>query len=61
MANVSEYIESNPLIAHGKPVFTGTRILVDLVREMIVSGESNEDILLAYPLLTAQHIAAVAC
>ena len=53
-----EYIESNPEILFGKPVFKGTRIPVDLILEKLSYGESWEDLLLAYHRLNRVAIQA---
>jgi len=42
----------------GKPVFSGTRIPVDLILERIACGETLESILEAYPRLTREAILA---
>ncbi|UQA64005.1 DUF433 domain-containing protein [Polyangium aurulentum] len=49
---------SRPGVLGGKPCIKGTRISVELVLEMIASGASREDILRAYPQLTADGLAA---
>ncbi len=52
-------ITIDPNIAHGKPCFKGTRIMVHLVLEMLAAGETPEKIIQeAYPQLTVQHIEA---
>jgi uncharacterized protein (DUF433 family) len=58
MTDINSYITSDVQIAHGKPVFSGTRIMVYLVLEMLASGESAESIIDSYPALTKEHIAA---
>jgi uncharacterized protein (DUF433 family) len=50
------YIEQKPEVLGGKPVLKGTRIGVDLFLEKIGSGESIEELLLAYPHLTKEAI-----
>ena len=42
----------------GKPCLKGTRIPVYLILEKLAAGETNEEILLAYPQLKPQHIKA---
>jgi len=62
MIDWKEYIESNPDILFGKLVFKKTRIPVDLILEKLSYDDSWEDLLLAYPRLTQDHIeAALAC
>lgn len=52
------YIESNPDILFGKPVFKNSRIPVDLIIEKLSNGESYEDLLQAYPKLDSTDIQA---
>jgi len=58
MVDWKEYIESNPEILFGKPVFKGTRIPVDLILEKLSQQESAEDLLKAYPKLNKLAIQA---
>jgi uncharacterized protein (DUF433 family) len=51
-------IVSKPDVMFGKPCFEGTRIPVDVVVEAIVAGEPVEQVLRAYPRLTADDIRA---
>jgi uncharacterized protein (DUF433 family) len=53
-----KYIQADPKIMMGKPVFAGTRIPVDLVFEKIGAGESMDQILEAHPRLTRQSLFA---
>ena len=55
---ISEQIEINPKIMMGKPVIKGTRITVELLLEKLSYGETEEDILLAYPRITKENIKA---
>lgn len=50
------YIEVNPGIAGGSPVFRGTRIPLYTILDFISAGDSVEEILLHYPQLTESHI-----
>lgn len=52
------YIETNPEIMLGKPVFAKTRIPVDLILEKLSEGMTIETVLEAYPNLSADHLAA---
>ena len=52
------HIETNPEKMFGKPVIMGTRIPVDLLLEKLAAGETNEDLLDAYPNLTKDDIVA---
>lgn len=60
-ANWQTYIQADPKIMMGKPVFAGTRIPVDLVFEKIGAGETIEQILEAHPRLTRQAVLAAFC
>jgi len=51
-----KWIEINPNVCHGKPVFRGTRVLVADVLEMIASGMSIEEILEEYSQLNKEMI-----
>jgi uncharacterized protein (DUF433 family) len=51
-----KYIEKNPNICGGKPVFKGTRIPIHLVLDFLASGESIESILENYPQLNKKAI-----
>ncbi len=54
----NEYIEENPKILGGKPVFKGTRISVELILERLAAGETQEQLLDQYPTLKPDHIRA---
>jgi uncharacterized protein (DUF433 family) len=58
MIDWNKHIESNPAILYGKPVVINTRIPVDLILEKLASGDSAEELLDAYPILTRDDIAA---
>ena len=51
-------ISINPDICNGRPVITGTRILVQTVMEFLGSGDSIEEVLEEYPSLTREDIYA---
>ena len=51
-------IHSDPRILGGKPVIRGTRISVELVLRKLSEGATVEDLLDAYPHLTADDIRA---
>jgi uncharacterized protein (DUF433 family) len=53
-----KFIQTDPNIMMGKPVFAGTRIPVELIFEKIGAGESIDQILEAYPRLTRQAVLA---
>ena len=52
------HIESNPQKLFGKPVIIETRIPVDLILEKLAGGDSIDDLIDAYPLITKEDIAA---
>ena len=52
-------IEIRPDVMMGKPCLKGTRIPVYLVLEKLGTGETAEEILVAYPQLTKENITAV--
>lgn len=58
MRNWENYIEISANKMFGKPVFTGTRIPVNLILEKLSMADNSEEILLAYPTLSKQHISA---
>lgn len=49
-------ITADPDILGGKPCIKGTRISVDFLLELIAQGASREDILKAYPHLSAEDV-----
>jgi uncharacterized protein (DUF433 family) len=51
-------ILTKPDVMLGKPVFTGTRIPVELVLAKLAQGASQLSILEAYPILREEHILA---
>jgi len=46
----------DPERCSGKPVFSGTRVPVYVVLEMLANDESQEEILKEYPNLTADNL-----
>ena len=51
-------IEVNPAVMMGKPVLRDTRIPVEIVLEKLAAGETEDDLLAAYPRLTRKAIHA---
>lgn len=45
---LGEHIVADPLICHGKPTYTGTRIMVWQILEALADGESVEDLVKAW-------------
>jgi uncharacterized protein (DUF433 family) len=55
---MTERIEMNPGVMLGKPVIRGTRIPVELLLRKLAEGATIEDLLEAYPRLSAEDIRA---
>jgi len=53
---MGDQIISDPAILGGKPCVKGTRISVEMILEWVASGSSRDDILNAYPHLTATDL-----
>ena len=53
-----QYIVSDPDILRGKPRLKGTRIPVGLVLGYLAAGKTAEDIVVEFPDLTREQIAA---
>jgi len=53
-----QLIQADPSIMMGKPVIKGTRITVEIILEKLAAGETNEQLLEAYPRLTKEAIQA---
>ena len=53
-----ERITVNPDICIGKPVVRDTRITAQTVLEFLAAGDSPEDVLEEYPILTRQDVQA---
>mgnify|MGYP001476248772 FL=1 len=51
-------ISIDPNVCFGKPCIKGTRIWVSLILDFLASGESEIDILAAYPQLKPEDIRA---
>ncbi len=58
MHSLHDRISIDPNICLGKPCIRGTRIWVSLILDFLASGETVEQILQAYPQLTAEDIRA---
>ncbi len=52
-------ISVDPQVCHGKPCIKGTRIMVSIILDYLSAGESQEEILKAYPQLSPEDIRAV--
>ncbi|HKJ67519.1 MAG TPA: DUF433 domain-containing protein [bacterium] len=51
-------ITIHPNVCHGKPVITGTRVLVSNILSALASGDSIEEILEDYPNISREDISA---
>jgi len=51
-------ISADPEICHGKPVFTGTRIMVWQILELLEANTSKKEIYKSYPTLPEGAIEA---
>ena len=56
--NWQEYIERDPEVALGKPVFKGTRLTVEFILERLGQGATIEELLESYDGLRPEHIRA---
>jgi uncharacterized protein (DUF433 family) len=55
---MKDRIEINPSVMQGKPVVRDTRIPVELILRKLADGAAVEDLLDAYPRLTADDVRA---
>ena len=53
-----ERVEINPQVMQGKPVIRGTRVPVELLLRKLAEGATIEDLLDAYPRLSAEDVRA---
>ena len=53
-----EYIEEDPKVMLGKPVFKGTRLTVEHVLEELGNGVSETELLANHPRLRPEHVRA---
>lgn len=53
-----ERIEWRSDVCNGKPVVKGTRITVQTVLSHLSAGDSSEDVLEAFPVLTKEDVLA---
>jgi uncharacterized protein (DUF433 family) len=58
MTTLLDRISIDPNVCFGRPCIKGTRIWVSLILDFLVSGESEAQILAAYPQLKPQDIRA---
>ncbi len=55
---MSERVEINPAICHGKPTIRGLRYPVETILELLSAGMTNEEILADYEDLEREDILA---
>lgn len=58
MSNILSRVTVDPNICNGKPTLRGKRIAVQTILEFLAAGDSQEDILKAYPSLDPDDIKA---
>jgi uncharacterized protein (DUF433 family) len=58
MTTLLDRISIDPQVCFGKPCIKGTRIRVSLILDFLASGESEAQILAAYPQLQPDDIRA---
>ena len=58
MTSPLDRISIDPNVCFGRPCIRGTRIWVSLILDFLASGETAEQILEAYPQLTADDVRA---
>ncbi|MGH3866077.1 MAG: DUF433 domain-containing protein [Pseudonocardiaceae bacterium] len=58
-ASTVGHVERRRGVMGGKPVLAGTRVPVDTVRRYLAAGRSVDDIVRAFPVLTAADVEAV--
>jgi uncharacterized protein (DUF433 family) len=58
MVDWKDYIERDPRVMLGKPVFKGTRIAVDFVLERLAQGATPEELIENFEGLSSDHIKA---
>lgn len=53
---MNEWIVTKPGVLGGKPCIKGTRISVEFILELLASGATREEVLAAYPQITAEGL-----
>jgi len=51
-----QQIDYDPKILSGKPHIRGTRLSIEFILELFASGAAKEDVIKAYPQLTAEAV-----
>ena len=55
---MNERISIDPNVCHGKPIITGTRVLVGSILGALGSGDTVEEVLEDYPNITREDVLA---
>lgn len=53
-----KHIAVSPDICHGKPCVKGTRIMVSIILDYLAAGDSMDEILEQYPILSRDNVRA---
>jgi uncharacterized protein (DUF433 family) len=53
-----KHISSKPNVCHGRPCFTGTRVMVSVIFDCLAEDMTEAEILAEYPTLTPDSIKA---
>jgi len=56
--NWTEHITVEPNVCHGKACIRGTRVIVSVILDNLAAGLSPADIILSYPSLKPDDVAA---
>jgi uncharacterized protein (DUF433 family) len=59
MPNVNDYININPDILGGRPVFKGTRVPIESLYDHLKEGISIQDFLADFPTVSKEQAEAV--
>ncbi len=59
MSNLISRITISDGVCNGKPTIRGMRVTAQTILEFILAGDTDEDILEAYPVLEIEDIEAV--
>jgi uncharacterized protein (DUF433 family) len=56
--NWRDIITVDPTVCHGRPCFSGTRIMVSVVLDNMAAGVPTEELLESHPSLNEAHLQA---
>lgn len=56
--NWRDYISVDPQVCHGKPCVTGTRVMVSVILDNLAAGQSIDQVLESYPMVSAEAVRA---